>query len=368
MKSESFQEATSSYERWRAARIPVLAEDLAVKHEKLKQSPFVLLRGTYYRFLSQFELLLPELARAPAVVAVGDLHVENFGTWRDHDARLAWGVNDFDEIDLLPYTLDLVRLASSASLAISAGHLRLAPEDACDAISSGWRERIGARRGEPFVLGERHAHLYHLAQEAIIDPASFEQQIRALPAYERALPKPAARMLAHVTPQGPPAGSFRPALARRVAGVGSLGSRRIVAFGEIDGGLIVREAKQIPGPASMWTNPAHLQVSGLAGAVDASRGIAADPSRRQSRKWVLRALAPDATRLELSRLQHPHSEADLLHSMGQETANIHRVALSGAASTKALRRADQARDEHWLRHAVEVMVELTENDWHAWSH
>jgi len=152
MKTESFQEATSSYERWRAARIPILAEDLAVKHEKLKQSPFVLLRGTYYRFLSQFELLLPELARAPAVVAVGDLHVENFGTWRDRDARLAWGVNDFDEIDLLPYTLDLVRLASSASLAISAGHLRLAPEDACDAISSGWRERIGARRGEPFVF------------------------------------------------------------------------------------------------------------------------------------------------------------------------------------------------------------------------
>jgi len=31
------------------------------------------------------------------VLAVGDLHVENFGTWRDAEGRLIWGVNDFDE-------------------------------------------------------------------------------------------------------------------------------------------------------------------------------------------------------------------------------------------------------------------------------
>ncbi len=369
MKTESFQEATSSYERWRAQRIPIVAEDLATKHEKLKQSPFVLLRGTYYRFLPEFERLLPELARAPSVVAVGDLHVENFGTWRDRDARLAWGVNDLDEVDVLPYTLDLVRLATSAVLAISAGHLQLEPERACEAIIAGWRERIGARRGEPFVLGERHTHLYRLAEEAIVDPAAFERQIRSLPAYERALPKPAARMLAHVTPagQGQPPGSFRPQLARRVAGVGSLGSRRIVAFGDIDGGLIVREAKQIPGPASTWTSPTHSQIGGLSGAIEASRGVAGDPSRRQSRKWVLRALAPDATRLELASLRQRHGEAELLHSMGQETANIHRIALSGAAGPKALRRDDGARDSHWLHHGAEVMVKLTERDWAAWS-
>jgi hypothetical protein len=39
----------------------------------------------------------PENAGAPVVTGVGDLHVENFGTWRDADARLVWGVNDFDE-------------------------------------------------------------------------------------------------------------------------------------------------------------------------------------------------------------------------------------------------------------------------------
>ena len=51
----------------------------------------------------------PDLAGAAAVLAVGDIHLENFGTWRDGDGRLVWGVNDFDEAARMPYALDLVR-------------------------------------------------------------------------------------------------------------------------------------------------------------------------------------------------------------------------------------------------------------------
>jgi Uncharacterized protein conserved in bacteria (DUF2252) len=363
MSKEGFAEVTASYERWRERRIPIVAEDLALKHEKFRESPFVLFRGTYYRFYEQFERLLPELASAPAVVAVGDLHVENFGTWRDRDARLAWGVNDLDEIDLLPYTIDLVRLASSAVLAAHAGHLELDHDRVCEAIESGWREQIAQRHPHPFVLGERHAHLYRLAREAIVDPVVFEKRIKALPAFERALPKPAARMLAQVVPGR----EFRPALSRRVAGVGSLGSRRIVAHAEVDGGLTVREAKQVPGPASMWANPNRTQIGGLPGAVDSARGVAGDPWRRQSRKWVLRPLAPDATRLNLSSLRRKHNELEVLHSMGQETANIHLIQLAGAAPTKAVRRDHEARPTSWLHDAADVMVKQVEDDYKAWS-
>ncbi len=45
-----------------------------------------------------------EVARAPQIVAVGDLHVGSFGTWRDGEGRLCWGVDDFDEAYPLPYT------------------------------------------------------------------------------------------------------------------------------------------------------------------------------------------------------------------------------------------------------------------------
>ena len=52
-----------------------------------------------------------------SVLSVGDLHLENFGTWRDADGRLVWGVNDFDEAAVMPYVLDLVRLVTSIQLA-----------------------------------------------------------------------------------------------------------------------------------------------------------------------------------------------------------------------------------------------------------
>jgi uncharacterized protein (DUF2252 family) len=74
---------TVAYETWLSAQIPVVGLDLAVKHEQLASSPLRFLRGTYYLWLCRMPSLLPELADRPRVVAVGDLHAENFGTWRD---------------------------------------------------------------------------------------------------------------------------------------------------------------------------------------------------------------------------------------------------------------------------------------------
>jgi len=54
--------------------------------------------------------------------------LKNFGTWRDIDGRLVWGVNDFDEACVYPYTMDLVRLAASALLAARAEHLTMKPK------------------------------------------------------------------------------------------------------------------------------------------------------------------------------------------------------------------------------------------------
>ena len=70
---------------------------------------------------------LPETASRDqdVLLAVGDLHVENFGVWRDSRQRLVWGVNDFDDACELPFTSDLVRLATSAMLAASAAKIEV---------------------------------------------------------------------------------------------------------------------------------------------------------------------------------------------------------------------------------------------------
>jgi uncharacterized protein (DUF2252 family) len=43
--------------------------------------------------------------------------------------RLVWGVNDFDEACRLPYTNDLVRLATSVTMASHANSIALSPAD-----------------------------------------------------------------------------------------------------------------------------------------------------------------------------------------------------------------------------------------------
>src|SRR5881296_1312934 len=113
--------ATRAYEQWMARQISIVKPDLAHKHRRMAESAFVFLRGTFYQWVQLWPSVCPSLASAPEVASVGDLHVENFGTWRDLEGRLVWGVNDVDEACVVPYTQDLVRLATSAVLATRHG-------------------------------------------------------------------------------------------------------------------------------------------------------------------------------------------------------------------------------------------------------
>ena len=126
------REATSSYETWMAQQIPLVRSDLRVKHTRLAESAFAFLRGTFYRWMQLWPNVCSKIIDAPVVAAVGDLHLENFGTWRDVEGRLVWGVNDVDEACRLPYTNDLTRLAASSVLAIRERRLGLSAREACD--------------------------------------------------------------------------------------------------------------------------------------------------------------------------------------------------------------------------------------------
>src|SRR4030095_14514278 len=93
----------------------------------------------------------PDLRDAPQVLAVGDIHVENFGTWRDAEGRLVWGVNDFDEAARMPYAIDIVRLAASAVLAEVDG---ISQAKIYRYILAGYREGLADRR--PIVLDREY--------------------------------------------------------------------------------------------------------------------------------------------------------------------------------------------------------------------
>ena len=116
--------ATIDYEDWLSRQVDVVEADLHLKHRQMASSLFAFLRATFYRWGPLWRKTCPDLVEAPRVLAAGDLHVENFGTWRDKEGRLVWGVNDFDEVARMPYAADLVRLVTSAILAQSENRTR----------------------------------------------------------------------------------------------------------------------------------------------------------------------------------------------------------------------------------------------------
>src|SRR5215471_10859209 len=163
-----------------SARIKIVKPDLAHKHAAMAESPFVFLRGTFYRWCQLWPTVCHQLIHAPVVPSVGDLHIENFGTWRDVEGRLVWGVNDVDEACRMPYTNDLVRLATSATLAARHGRLGHQARELCEAILRGYSDTIDLG-GRAFVLAERRQWLRQLALNQLRDPVTYWPRLDGLP-------------------------------------------------------------------------------------------------------------------------------------------------------------------------------------------
>ena len=83
-------EATKSYEHWLGGHMRLVKSDVKAKHKIMHDSAFGFFRATYYRWLQQQPKHCLEAEGAPKLLGVGDLHLENFGTWRDGEARLVW--------------------------------------------------------------------------------------------------------------------------------------------------------------------------------------------------------------------------------------------------------------------------------------
>ena len=350
--------ATQDFEQWLAKRLPVVRQDLALKHASMAGAPFAFLRATFYRWLQQWSNVNSDLAKAPAVLAVGDLHVENFGTWRDSEGRLIWGVNDLDEAWPAPYTLDLVRLTTSAYLAIWSEHLSVTRRDAAQAIEEGYRDAL-QEGGKPFILAEDHQWLRLLALGKLRDPVRFWAKMQQNPPYPAKAPAEVRKLLEETLPAAS-RGQYQ--LKRRVAGLGSLGHPRILALSCSDGAFIAREAKAIRPSAWTWHN--HDRSEEIYGGKLIDRAIRVkDPCVRFHGRWVVRRLAPDCSRIELPSLPKQRDEARLLYCMGWETANIH---FASPQAIPKLKRDLASLRGRWLHRASKAMFKCTLDDWEEW--
>jgi len=354
----SILQATQAYESWVSRQVPLIPADLKLKHERMAQSPLAFLRATFYRWAQLWPAACSELADAPLVLGVGDLHLENFGTWRDQEGRLIWGVNDFDEACRLPYPNDLVRLAVSVQLAAQEQRLSATSESICRAILSGYEKAL-ERGGRPFVLAEHHHWLRELAVSDARDPARFWKKLDSLPSIAKGVPPNVRTALRRALPETGLA--FR--VVHRQAGLGSLGRRRFVALSQWRGGLIAREAKELALSAWHWDGPVTSGEKLLYLDLITHAVRVADPFVSLQNPWLLRRLAPDCSRIEMGSLTEVKDKLRMVEAMGWETANIHLgKPETGRRVLKDLRR----RPGRWLQKAAAAMTKLTLADWDDW--
>jgi hypothetical protein len=353
----NFVDATKSYETWLGREVRLLPEDLKVKHALMAESPFPFLRATYYRWAQLWKEVAAGLVKTPLVLAIGDLHIENFGTWRDADGRLVWGVNDFDETAQLPLAIDLTRLAVSVFLADQNHPIGATRSQIASAILAGYRAGLESG-GCPFVLEERHPVLTRIALDRSLNAEAFWKKISGLPTYTGRQPKTALRLLMRLLPHG--VESVR--VVHRVAGLGSLGRQRLTAICQFEGGLIAREVKQLAPPASQWASgsgPIPIRY----GEVLKSSIRCSDPFLRQQDNWIGRRISPSNSRIEIIDLPREKEVERLLRVMGFETANVH----LGSAPPKKLKKALDGIKISGFVEASRALETAVLRDWKEWK-
>lgn len=364
---DSICEATVRYEKWLSQYVNLEKSQLKHKYVEMMDDPFSFLRATFYRWVQLWDHHAANLHDAPKVLGVGDLHLENFGTWRDVEGRLVWGVNDFDEAALMPFTVDLVRLCASAIIAISnTDALAASREKACEVILDGYAStmlayvKTGPNTAKPIVLAENNPWLLEIASAQLKDPESFWSKLIALPKIEnKNVPKD---VVAHIDELMPYAAPEPISWKNRVAGLGSLGRPRYLALSTWNGGHVAREAKALAPTTWHWQTETEDPELTFYREILERAVRSPDPFVSQRQNWIIRRLAPDCVKIRLEKLPKEY-EYDLLRAMGRETANIH---LGSPRSAPAIIEYLKKQPKDWLINAGATMAEATVRDFDEW--
>lgn len=339
-------QSTKAYEAWLRAQLgaDLVEADLDRKHRKMKSGGFAFLRASYWRWAEIVLDLCADLATGPAVLAIGDTHLENFGTWRDAEARLVWGANDFDDAATMPYGLDLLRLATSAAMARSDASLSVTAIAA--AILAGYRR--GLAQPLPIILERDHKWL----RNAVLLPNDERKQFwDKFAALADCASPPAEKYLQALSASLPEPGiALTP--KPRTAGTGSLGRPRFVALVDWRGGPVLREVKALAMSAwSLRHDPTDTAIH--AGVIADGRARSPDPLYKVTGDVLVRRLSPNSRKIEVDGDLDVLLSPDMLELMGFEIANCH---ANDATVIGAILDDLARRDGDWLHAAAKTMA------------
>ncbi len=226
--------------RFNRGRDPKLLE---LKYQAMRSDVFTFFRGTCHLFYEDW----PDssLNEAPPAWICGDLHLENFGSYKGDNRLVYFDINDFDEAALAPCTWDVTRFVTS--ILVGSRTLKVDESDSLDlcncfldayisALAKGQARGVETETAEGLVkdllesLKERDRKDF-LNQRTVEKKGKRRLLIdnkRTLPATDAQREKIAALIAAWAETQ--PERKFFQMLdmAQRVAGTGSLGVGRYV--------------------------------------------------------------------------------------------------------------------------------------------
>ncbi|MBM6778673.1 DUF2252 domain-containing protein [Collinsella tanakaei] len=183
-----------------ATRVPDL---IGLRHERMCVSPFTFYRGTAI-------IMARDLATTPTtgieVQCVGDAHIGNFGIFASHTRHLVFDINDFDETAPGPWEWDIKRLIASVEICgRDRGFGKSDRKAAVRACAKAYRHAM-ARFAEMRELDIWHAHLDLESTVARFEDELSGKQSRTLRrAMEKAAAKDSVRAadkLAHIGEDG----------------------------------------------------------------------------------------------------------------------------------------------------------------------
>jgi hypothetical protein len=260
------------------------------------------------------------------LLAVGDLHVENFGVWRDSWSD--WSGESTTSTKPASFPLQTISSAGHERLAGGRGRgLKVPANRVCALLLNGYRAGLRAE-GKPILLsdGSRKA-LIELTKDTQEEPKQFWK--------EKLNPDDNPEVGAGRLPKGLEEmfrASFRPGAEltfreqRSPGGLGSLGRRRFTAVATTKKGVqTAREAKALVPSALYWCAGRNHMASQTATLLQHAFRFP-DPHFQVHDKWLVRELAPDIAKIEMPENERDKRLAlapDLLCLMGHETANVH---------------------------------------------
>lgn len=371
------------------------APDLvARKYALMAANPFAFYRGSCQLFFDAWPARSP-LDRTPAVWGCGDLHFENFGSYKGDNRLVYFDLNDFDECALVPAAWEVTRfaagvLAGAEAMDVhardAAGLVRCYVDAYAAALTAGkaqWIERDTAsgrtrelldavRRRKRRKLLDRRTKGRGARRRLRLLHGKTLPASRADAALARRLVRDAARAL-----------DDRPFfrvldVARRVAGTGSLGLARWVVLvdgrGGVDGQFLLdlKEARpSAPAPRSPYRQPTWPDEAARIVEVQRRVQVVAPALlhavRSGTRSFVLRELQPTADRLQLEDWRGDLADLDgAMTTMGRLTAwgQLRASGRDGSATADTL--IAFARQRGWRRDALAMaarVAAVTVREW-----